>query len=197
VQQVTHKQICYDTITPTQRYLIGYQPVVRLHKTAIFSIHTEVFNFMKIITVLTLSAALLISGCASKEIASPEEGANPSAQGNIPQPTSDAANFCFFTGQPPSNVKYQVITPLKVGKGTYGNVREILPTLVERAQARGADAIIHYAGSQRFGFWPWRFIRPVVRGEAIRWLEPLGQDCEGLGGSTLQSIIETDSPPAQ
>lgn len=112
-------------------------------------------------------------------------------------PTTDVANFCFFSGNPPADAKYAVIKKLKVGKGTYGGVKDILPKFAGYAQKVGADAIIGYTGSQRFGFWPWRMVRPVVRGVAIKWSDTQGRDCIAMGGTTLKAILATDKPPAQ
>ena len=53
---------------------------------------------------------------------------------------------------------------------------------VAQARKAHADAIINYNGSQRFGFWPWRFIRPVVTGDAVRIDNPEVFDCVKLGG---------------
>ena len=82
--------------------------------------------------------------------------------GGASAPTRDVANFCFFAGTPPPNEKYTVIRTLKVGKGTYGAVKDILPKLVDDARKIGANAIIHYTGSQRFGFFPWRIVRSAA-----------------------------------
>lgn len=110
-------------------------------------------------------------------------------------PPGELGKLCFFAGKPPSDVKYTVIKKLKVAKGTYGGVRDILPKFASYAHKHGADAIIDYTGSQRFGFWPWRMVRPVVRGAAVKWLTPPAQDCTALGGSTLSTILSTDMPP--
>lgn len=107
------------------------------------------------------------------------------------------ANFCFFAGRPPVTEKYEEVRKLKVGKGTYGHVTEILPKLVAHAQKIGADAIVNYTGSQRFGFWPWRAVRPVVRGTAVKWSDQQKRDCEAIGGTTLKTIMTTNkAPPA-
>jgi hypothetical protein len=84
---------------------------------------------------------------------------------------------------------------LKVGKGTYGGVNDILPKLAKYAQMRGADAIIDYTGSQRFGFWPWRLVRPVVRGIAVKWTDDKKVDCQAIGGTKLSTIMSTNLPP--
>jgi hypothetical protein len=84
---------------------------------------------------------------------------------------------------------------VKIGKGSYGGVNDILPKLAEYARLRGADAIIEYTGSQRFGFWPWRLVRPVVRGVAVQWTEPKTVNCEAIGGTKLSTILSTNLPP--
>lgn len=120
-----------------------------------------------------------------------EEGAGAAAR----QPSAELGKLCFFASKPAANVKYTVVKRLKVAKGTYGGVRDILPKFASYAQMHGADAIIDYTGSQRFGFWPWRMVRPVVRGTAIKWSGPPDQGCAALGGSTLETILATDMPP--
>ena len=82
-----------------------------------------------------------------------------------------------------------------MGKGTYGSVTDLLQKLTDMANAVGADAIINYAGSQRFGFWPWRMVRPVVRGTAIKWVAQQKPDCAAVGGVTVATIIEQNKPP--
>lgn len=108
---------------------------------------------------------------------------------------STSNEFCLFTGLPPANLQYNNIGRIKVGKGTYGSVVDILPEFAERARAKGADAIINYIGSQRFGFWPWRFVRPVVRGEAIRWVSPQKPRCSEVGGTTVGTVVMTGKEP--
>jgi len=112
-------------------------------------------------------------------------------------PTSEAADFCFFSGKPPADVKYTIIRPIRVGKGTYGGVKDILPKFAGYAQKIGADAIIDYTGSQRFGFWPWRMVHPVVRGVAIKWADTPHPNCSAIGGTTLSAILASDRAPAQ
>lgn len=123
--------------------------------------------------------------------ASPKDGVDAAKQ------TAARSDFCFFSGKPPSTVKYTVVRKLKLGKGTYGGVKDVLPKFAANAQRLGADAIIEYAGSQRFGFWPWRLVRPVVHGVAVKWVDPQSGNCQALGGSTLQTILATDQAPAK
>lgn len=108
---------------------------------------------------------------------------------------SPAADFCFLSGAPPSDVRYSRIRDLKLGKGSYGSVTDIVGRLAEQARMLGADAMINYTGSQRFGFWPWRMVRPVVRGTAVKWEGPTKPDCKAIGGSTLSEILISNRPP--
>jgi len=105
--------------------------------------------------------------------------------------------MCLFAGLPPTDVKYTTLRPVKYGKQTYGSVREVLPVLAREARSMGGDAIIQYTGSQRFGFFPWRMVRPVVRGTAIKWPEGKVPDCAAIGGTTVAAVIASDKPPAQ
>jgi hypothetical protein len=125
------------------------------------------------------------------EIAPNKEG------GEVSTPTNDVSDFCFFAGTPSSDMKYTLVRKLKVGKGTYGGVKDILPKLADNARQAGADAIINYTGSQRFGFLPWRMVRPVVRGVAIKWSDPKNRDCSANGGTTLKAILDTDRSPSK
>lgn len=111
----------------------------------------------------------------------------------VDQPAS--SELCLFTGLPPASLQYVKLGKVKVAKGTYGSVTDILPQFAERAQAKGADAVINYIGSQRFGFWPWRFVRPVVRGEAIRWLSPQKPLCSAVSGTTVGTVLMTRVEP--
>src|SRR5262245_14270481 len=79
------------------------------------------------------------------------------------------AGVCLFTGTPPAEYTYTTLKELDYGKGSYGSVNDLLPKVVEDAKAAGADAIINYNGAQHFGFWPWRLVRPVVTGVAVKW----------------------------
>lgn len=122
--------------------------------------------------------------------------AEPGKEGaETPALPADIANFCFLAGKPPTDVKYTIIRQVKVAKGSYGGVKDILPKFARYAQSIGADAIVDYAGSQRFGFWPWRIVRPVVRGVAVKWTDTPAKDCASLGGATLQQILDTNKAP--
>lgn len=109
--------------------------------------------------------------------------------------SSASTNMCFFSGVPSSDVSYTIIKNVKVGKGTYGPVTDVLPLLAAQASKLGADAIINYSGSQRFGFWPWRFVRPVVRGVAIKWNANPAPGCDSLGGTLLSKMMTENVAP--
>lgn len=114
-----------------------------------------------------------------------------------PQHPSSSGGICLFTGAPPAEYTYSSLKKLKYGKGSYGSVNDLLPLVVEDAKTAGADAIIHYNGAQHFGFWPWRFVRPVVTGVAIKWSPARDIDCAGAGGHyTTGTLKEAPPPPA-
>ena len=121
------------------------------------------------------------------------------AQDAAPAPDQKPANagICLFTGAPPADFTYIVVKELDYGKGSYGSVNDILPKLVEDAKAAGADAVIRYNGAQHFGFWPWRFVRPVATGTAIKWSPSRTVDCASAGGHyTTGTLEEAPTPPA-
>lgn len=103
--------------------------------------------------------------------------------------------ICLFTGTPPAEYAYTTLKELDYGKGSYGSVNDLLPKVVEDAKAAGADAVIHYNGAQHFGFWPWRLVRPVVTGTAIKWSPARDVDCAGAGGYYTTGTLEEAPPP--
>ncbi|CAM3220058.1 hypothetical protein [Moritella viscosa] len=107
----------------------------------------------------------------------------------------ESLDICLVTGTPPTDIKYEKIQRIKIGKGTYGSVTDILPAFADKANSLGANAVVNYIGSQRFGFWPWRFIRPIVRGEAVKLYLDNGKTCQDIGGSTVKRVIETNKEP--
>lgn len=120
-----------------------------------------------------------------------------SAQTTDPVPEHGTSNsgVCLFTGTPPAEYIYTTLKELNYGKGSYGSVNDLLPRVVEDAKAVGADAIMHYNGAQHFGFWPWRFVRPVVTGTAIKWSPARDIDCAGAGGHYTTGTLEQAPPP--
>jgi hypothetical protein len=132
--------------------------------------------------LVTLSLLVLIAGCSSTTRLSTTDQAK-------------SLEICLFTGMPPSDLSYTKLKRVKVGKGSFGSVVDILPEFAYRAQALEADAIINYAGTQRFGFWPWRIIRPVARGEAIKWNSNVKPECAQVGGTTISTVIKTKKAP--
>ncbi|MGF6771210.1 hypothetical protein P3T18_003689 [Paraburkholderia sp. GAS199] len=167
--------------------------------------HTRTIPLRLIATLLALAAstAAVAAEPSAQSITSASDaasgaepvastGASPHVPVDLP---ASIANFCFFAHLPPASQKYKIVRNLKIGKGTYGSVEDILPKMAEDAQLRGADAIVDYTGSQRFGFWPWRMVRPVVRGVAVQWTEPKQADCESIGGTKLSTIMATGQAP--
>lgn len=96
-----------------------------------------------------------------------------------PPTTTSTLHVCAIKGTPDST-QFDIKKRIKVAKGTYGSVEELYPRFAERAHQVGGNVVINYNASQRFGFWPWRIVRPVVWGTAVKWKTPV--DCKQLGG---------------
>jgi hypothetical protein len=105
--------------------------------------------------------------------------------------------FCLFKGAPPSDIKYNDLGRVKHGKGTYGAAKDIVHEIVAQAKDRGANAIINYSGAQRFGFWPWRMIRPVVQGTAVTLQGDKPLNCSDIGGTPLSKVMTTGEGPSK
>lgn len=90
--------------------------------------------------------------------------------------------ICLIEGVPSAD-QYKIIKKVKVAKGIYGGFEEIKPKLANLVRERGADVVIDYHQSQRFGFWPWRVVRPVLWGTAVKWNTPV--NCSALGGKEI------------
>ena len=149
-----------------------------------------------------LAAAILACTVRLASAAEPPEEGPTAPEADVETGAGDEgaaspelASFCIIAGTPPSDTPYRVLRRLKVGKGTYGGIRDILPRLASNAKRRGADALIDYDGAQRFGFFPWRMVRPVVRGTAIRWTGSKPESCTAVGGHTLGEITESGLSP--
>ena len=112
----------------------------------------------------------------------PTEIKNTTANIETIAPKNNENMICLIAGTP-SNVSYKVIRRVKAGKGTYGSVTDVYPKIKNLANHYKADAIINYNGSQRFGFWPWRIVRPVITGVAVKFETPL--DCASLNGKLI------------
>ncbi|MBR2075687.1 MAG: hypothetical protein IKB43_11910 [Fibrobacter sp.] len=89
--------------------------------------------------------------------------------------------FCYFETEP-NGAAFKVLRKAVVGGGSYGSTESLKPTLEQKVAKLGGNSIANFKASQRFGFWPWRFIRPVVSGDAIQILNANGKSCEELGG---------------
>lgn len=96
--------------------------------------------------------------------------------------TTPRFGVCVINGVP--SQQYVVVKRIKVAKGTYGSVQDLYPKLGKVAQQLNADAIVNYNASQRFGFWPWRIVRPVATGTAVKWTSTQ-VNCASLGGTEI------------
>lgn len=123
---------------------------------------------------------------------------NAQTSGATTEQKAQDGGVCLFTGTAPTEYSYVTVKKLKYGKGSYGSVNDLLPVVIKDAKAAGADAVIHYNGAQHFGFWPWRFVRPVITGTAIKWSPARDIDCAGAGGHyTTGTLAEAPPPPSK
>jgi hypothetical protein len=148
-------------------------------------------------TCILMMAVTAIHAAQAADSVNGSTAAPPATPASAPVTTIANGDFCLYAGSPPSDFKFRSIGRVRLGKGTYGGVREELPGFVSEARAKGADAVISYNGAQRFGFWPWRFVRPVLTGVAIKFDEGKVPDCLASGGSTLTTVLATNQEPAR
>ena len=154
---------------------------------------------MKSISALAIAMCLVpaahAADAADASASAPEQAA--AASGTLKTKyvvKPEEAGFCLYGGKPTGDAKYAAGQNLKTSRETYGSVLDELPRFVATARAAGADAVIDYNGAQHFGFWPWRLVRPVASGVAIKWNGP-APDCAASGGSTFATIMLTDKEP--
>lgn len=130
-------------------------------------------HFLSVRFFASLFSVVILSACTNATIKTTGKITNEMKSKQI----------CVIAGQPSKEFAYESVRKIVYGKGSYGGVAEVIPHLANQARVLNADAVINYAGSQRFGFWPWRFVRPVVRGEAVRWTSNKDFQCEKSGGT--------------
>ncbi len=152
--------------------------------------------------ICILAVSMMIGHAANAaddaSTAPPTAASTPvAAAASAPVSSMPNGNFCLYAGSPPPDIKHRALGHVKLGKGTYGGVRDELPVFVAEARAKGADAITSYNGSQRFGFWPWRLVRPVLKGVAVKFDDGKVPDCAATGGSTLATVMSTNVEPAR
>ena len=121
-------------------------------------------------------AALALVGCSNYSARPFTE--IPLADGEEVVPPTE---FCAFEDFP-QGVPFKVHAPVKAAKSTYGGAESLRPTIMEKVGARHGNAVANYHENQRFGFWPWRMIRPVASGDAITILNTRGKSCAEMGG---------------
>jgi hypothetical protein len=140
------------------------------------------------------TAASEPAAASSPLSAEPAPAAASSARANMSKVTPEDAGFCLYGGAPAGGVKYTTLRNIKTSRETYGGVTDELPRFVATAKASGADAVIHYNGAQRFGFWPWRLVRPVLSGVPIKFEQP-APDCATSGGVTFAGVMASNKEP--
>ena len=90
-------------------------------------------------------------------------------------------SICVFTQIP--DIEYREAKRINVGKGSFGSTDSIIPKFIKAAYKVGGNTVIDYYPRQRFGFWPWRIVRPVISGTVVHWHQKTNEKCARLGGS--------------
>jgi len=145
------------------------------------------------ISILSLSLPLFAQGADSTAARTAPDTIivvqqTTAAPASVPE-AIPGGNICLFSGEPKPGVVFELKKNVKLGKGTYGSVKDILPGFAELVLSRGGNAVINYVGSQRFNILPWRIIRPVARGRAIHITDNHGMSCAEMGGITIQDAM--------
>lgn len=129
--------------------------------------------------VLVAATAFALSACS-----------NYSKRNYTEVPLSDGEEivpfneFCYFETEP-QGAAFKVIKKKTIVAGNFfGSTDGLLPKLEDKVTKRGGNSIANFNASQRFGFWPWRVIRPITSGDAILIMNAHGKSCAELGGHT-------------
>jgi len=185
----------------------GWTLKVIMRKITLIHLQLPIYPMKK----TTVFAALLLTICAAQAQQSYEPKEVPGLE-NLPAEKSATApeqvpateaeapkgggnEFCLFKGKPPSDIKYKDLGRVKYGKGSYGAAKDIVPEVVTQATSRGANAIVDFSGAQHFGFWPWRLVRPIVQGTAVKLQS--NRDCREIGGTPLSAVLQSGLEPAK
>lgn len=129
------------------------------------------FKFAFVATIAAI-AAFSFTGCSN----------SPKPVTGLPEATNPPQEFCFFDNTPNSDVEYTVARKVKILKGTYGSLNQVLPKVEPFVKGTNANAIMNFKLAQRFSIWPWRFVSPVATGKAILITDSKGMSCEEMGG---------------
>ena len=109
--------------------------------------------------------ALLVSACSAHNpfIVSNKTVSSPVTEAKFP-PHSDKV---FFTEQSlPSTVKFELISPIDVGKVWYGSKERVYKSMAERARQLGANAVVEVKTWRQPSGYSWA--APHGSGQAIR-----------------------------
>ncbi len=128
---------------------------------------------------------ILLVAFSTAELSAAETSAPSEQTKPVPTTPPGLKPICLLdaTGPQPDPALYTVVKKVKIKKGGYGSVDEAIADLANKARKSNADAITGYTGSQRFGFLPWQFVRPVVNGTLVKWKSTEPLDCVAMGGS--------------
>lgn len=123
--------------------------------------------------LLSLTMAGILAGCTTQL---DEIQETTSTNVNI----DNFKTICIFDYTP--NIEYKSLKYYKSGRNLIGPVSSVMPKFLNYADRLDGNTIINFEGKQRFGFWPWRIVRPIAYGTAVDWVAKNNDSCKSLGG---------------
>jgi hypothetical protein len=120
---------------------------------------------VKILSIIfgIIFLVLILDGCVRKELP-------------VDKPFGIATPICII-GDQKSLPPYKFRGEIDIKRMRYGGIESLDKLAIQTARNYGADAIIDYKSGQEFGYFPWMFVRPYVRGVAIKWVNEPPKGC--------------------
>ncbi|WP_157037852.1 hypothetical protein [Photobacterium aquae] len=125
--------------------------------------------------ITPLIAVLTLVGCATPL----DEVQVQTSKANI-EKINNYKTICVFDYNP--NIEYTILKSYRSGRNLFGSVGSVMPKFLNYSNRLDGNTIINFEGGQRFGFWPWRLVRPVVYGTSVDWPAKSNESCKELGG---------------
>jgi len=124
-------------------------------------------------TFITLSTAIILSGCAAT--------ASSTKHANAPTSLPYTGPVCLLTSPVAPDVKNVYVGEIEASKEWYGGTDELLPLIADEARKLGSNAVINVKVGQKIGLWAWA--RPTGSGKAIKIEDFKSFNCQASGGT--------------
>jgi hypothetical protein len=129
--------------------------------------------------VLGLSLVLALAGCAAHSPMIMKNTVDVDANPNV-KAAAHNNKVLFVENTLPSNVKYDVLGEINIGKIWYGGGDALLDEMADKARALGADAVIEVGTWKQPSGFAWA--APHASGKAIKLLNKKSVDMKALAG---------------